>query len=274
MRHCSGQLQTWAMYQDNQSHHCSLIIKAAAASIHFLPGTPYTWLLVNFKTILWSKMLQSSPSCREENQGPESKWADLPSWKGWSWGLTQAAGFILHPLHQPTGVSQSYTHACIRHTGSERPTSRASPGQLHFRNGGQGRWEMCGVRTSHLKQTGCVTKLSVWIRSVQKNHQEDETLKETPGFHWPHHFRHHPPLLPPSSHPACPSQHLPKWSCFTQHTAGTHLPSTGKRRTQKASQGSRSQNQLTTPPSGFWKENSQVTPVLVLCQLTHPHSPF
>ena len=113
---------------------CSLI--KAAASIHFLPGTPYTLLLVNFKTILWSKMLQSSPSCKE-NQGPESKWADLPSWKGWSWGLTQAVGFILHPLHQPTGVSQSYTHACIRHIGNERPTSRASPGQLHFRNGGQ-----------------------------------------------------------------------------------------------------------------------------------------
>ena len=213
-RHCSGQLQTWAMYQDNQSHHCSLIIKAAA-SIHFLTGTPYTLLLVNFKTIFWSKMLQSSPSCREENQGPESKWAELPSWKGWSWGLTQAAGCIWHPLHQPTVISQSYTHVYIRHTGNEKSTSWASQGQLHFRDQGQGkhlgRQEMCGLRTSHLKQTGCVTKLSVLIHSVQKDHQEEETLKEMSGFHWPHHFQHHPPFLPPSSHPV-------SWSALAQMT--------------------------------------------------------
>ena len=235
-RHCSGQLQTWAMYQDNQSHHCSLIIKAAA-SIHFLTGTPYTLLLVNFKTIFWSKMLQSSPSCREENQGPESKWAELPSWKGWSWGLTQAAGCIWHPLHQPTVISQSYTHAYIRHTGNEKSTSWASQGQLHFRDQGQGkhlgRQEMCGLRTSHLKQTGCVTKLSVLIHSVQKDHQEEETLKEMSGFHWPHHFQHHPPFLPPSSHPMCPGQHLPKWPCFTQHTAGTQLSSLYRKKNSK-----------------------------------------
>lgn len=55
---------------------------------------------------------------------------------------------------------------------------------------------MCRLRTSHLKQTGCVTKLSVLIHPVQKNHQEEETqgnvwLSLTPSFSTP------PSLLAP-----------------------------------------------------------------------------
>lgn len=135
-RHCSGQLQTWVTYQDNQSHHCSSIIKAAA-SIRWA----FTFCqALHTHYFLWTS-IQETRCCdylhwaeKKIKTHRGSKWTRSPSWKGWSPSLTQAVGFIPHPFHQSMYSLPTSQPRPDKTRQQRESNSVGSQGQLCLRN--------------------------------------------------------------------------------------------------------------------------------------------